>query len=227
MRNTIHSVIAPEVIDPLTIGRARFCARRMHPRRDEGGHGAGAPGADPAGANPAGGGGSDPADDGGDDGKKFTQADVDRFIAGRFAKYADYDAIKTERDELKSATATAQEREIEKARKEGRDEVTTQATERLVRAESRGVAAELGFHNPGEAHLYIDLADVPMKDDDVDTAALKELLTAATKDRPYLLKDSNDSASHQDVGIGRRGTSPEPKPGTARLESAFNAEYSK
>ncbi|MFI8660115.1 hypothetical protein ACIGKR_09000 [Rhodococcus qingshengii] len=225
MRNTIHSVIAPEAIDPLTIGRARFCARRIHPRRDEGGHGAGAPGAD-AGANPAGGGGTDPAGSGDDD-KKFTQADVDRIVQGRYAKYADYDAIKAERDELKSQTATAQEREIEKAREEGREEVATQATERLVRAESRAVAAELGFHNPGEAHLYIDLADVPMKDDDVDAAALKELLTAATKDRPYLLKDPDDSASHRDVGIGRRGTSPEPKPGTARLESAFDAEYRK
>lgn len=229
MRNTIHSVIAPEAVDPLTIGRTRFGARRIHPRRNEGGHagGGGGGGAGATGESGASGEGEGEGDEegGGDQGKTFTQADVDRIVQGRYAKYADYDQIKAERDELKSQTATAQEREIEKARKEGREEVTTQATERLVRAESRGVAAELGFHNPGEAHLYISLADVPMKDGDVDTAALKELLTAETKERPYLLRDEDRSASHEDVGIGRRGKSPEPGPGTARLEAAFDAAY--
>lgn len=219
MPNPTHAVIAPEPFD--MFARASRWPSRQHPRRDDNGHST----STDTGATDTGATDTDATDTGTDADKTFTQADVDRIIQGRLAKVADYDQIKAERDELKSQTATAQEREIEKARKEGRDEVATQATERLVRAESRGVAAELGFHNPSEAHLYIDLADVPMKDDDVDAAALKELLTAAVKERPYLLKDEDRSASHEDVGIGRRGKSPEPGPGTARLEAAFDAAY--
>jgi hypothetical protein len=47
-----------------------------------------------------------------DDEKKFTQADVDRFIQERLArekaKYADYDEIKAENEELKAKLAEAE-----------------------------------------------------------------------------------------------------------------------
>ncbi|MFF2115273.1 hypothetical protein, partial [Rhodococcus koreensis] len=157
---------AAAAVDPFEIGRPRFRCGRAHPRRDEGGHeGGGGEG----GGNSGGGGEGGDGGEGGKSEKTFTQADVDRILQGRLSKYSDYDDVVRERDELKTQTATAQEREIEKARKEGRDEVTTQATERLVRAEARGLAAELKFHNPGEAHMYLDTDNPPVKaDGDVD-----------------------------------------------------------
>lgn len=50
----------------------------------------------------AGGAGADAGADlkAGDEGKTFTQADVERIIAGRFAKYSDYDQIKQQVAEL-------------------------------------------------------------------------------------------------------------------------------
>ena len=55
-----------------------------------------------------------------DDEKKFTQADMDRAIAERLArektKYADYDEIKAERDELKTKVADHEKISLEAAR---------------------------------------------------------------------------------------------------------------
>lgn len=209
-----NQVIAPEVMDPFSFGR-RGRISRAHPRRDEGGHEGGAPGAGEAGGDPG---------DGGKSEKTFTQADVDRILQGRLAKYADYDTLKTERDELKSQTATAQEREIQKAREEARAEVLSGANQRLIKAETRGIASELGFHAPEKVSLYLDDMDSFIKGDDIDSEALKAQLEQVAKDHPYLVKESGP-ASHTDVGIGRRGDAPDPGPGTARLEAAFDAAY--
>jgi len=212
------TVIAPELVDPFTFGR-RGRITRAHPRRDEGGHagGGGEGGADKSGT----------AGDGGGEGKvekTFTQADVDRIVQGRLAKYSDYDTLKSELDELKSQTATAQEREIEKVRNEARAEVLAAANQRLVKAEARGIAAELGFHAPEKASLYLEDMDSFISGDDIDAAAVKAQLEQVAKDHPYLVKDSGP-ASHTDVGIGRRGDAPDPGPGPARLEAAFDAAY--
>lgn len=209
------TVIAPALLDPFTFNR-RERITRMHPRRDEGGHDGGE------------GGGTPPADTGtGGEGKPektFTQADIDRIVQGRLAKYSDYYTVKSELDELKSQTATAQEREIDKARNETRAEILATANQRLVKSEARGIASELGFHAPEKASLYLEDMDSFITDDDVNSEALKAQLEKVVKEHPYLVKDSGP-ASHTDVGIGRRGDAPEPGPGTARLEAAFDAAY--
>ena len=213
------TVIAPELVDPFMLGRCRIT--RMHPRRDEGGHDGG------GGDGAAGGSGATGGTGGEGDGKPektFTQADVDRIVQGRLSKYADYDSLKSELDELKSKHATAQEREIEKVRNETRAEILASANQRLIQAETRGIASELGFHAPDKASLYLENMDGFISGDDIDTAALKAQLEQVAKDHPYLVKDSGP-ASHTDVGIGRRGDAPDPGPGPARLEAAFDAAY--
>lgn len=215
--------IAPAAVDPLEFGRRRFCPSRMQPRRDEGGHGGGEGGS--GGEGGTGGGGGDGGKGGGEGERTFTQADVDRIVQGRLSKYSDYDDVVRERDELKSANATEAEKAIDQARKEARDEVLATSNERLLRAESRGLAAELQFHNPGEAHMYLDTENLPIKDGDVDIDALRAQLEQIAQDRPYLVADGAGSASYRDVGIGRKGSAPDPGPGVARLEHAFDAAY--
>ncbi len=161
----------------------------------------------------------------GEDGKTFTQAELERIIAGRLAKFSDYDELKSERDRLRDATATEQEKAVEAARKEAAQEATKGADARLKRAESRALAAELGFHDPSEVHVFLDLEQVPMVDGDVDTAALRKTLSEVAEKRPYLLKEPGREAG--DVGIGRKGSTPEPEPGVARMESAFDAAFAK
>lgn len=226
MRNTITSVIAPEVIDPLTIGRARFCARRIHPRRDEGGHESGGGNAGAAGGSAGGEGGEGEAGKGGEggseSGKTFTQADVDRIVQGRYAKYADYDQIKAERDELRGNSLSDQERAIEEAKGTTRAEVQAEYGERLLQAETRGIAAELKFHNPADAHLYLDRKEIDLTKE-IDADAVKKLLEKVAADRPHLI--DTGGASHIDAGIGHAGSSPDVKSGIDRLQTAFDADY--
>lgn len=218
-------VVAAPAIDPLAIGRRRVGPSRMHPRRDEGGHGGGGEGGNGGGGSEGGNGGEGDKGGGGGGERTFTQADVDRIVQGRLSKYSDYDDVVRERDELKSANATDAEKAIERARKEARDEVLATSNERVLRAESRGLAAELQFHNPGEAHMYLDADNLPIKDGDVDIDALKAQLEQIAEARPYLVADGAGSASHREVGIGRKGNPPDPGPGVARLEHAFDAAY--
>lgn len=161
----------------------------------------------------------------GENGKTFTQAELDRILTGRLAKFSDYDDLKAELDRLRESTASDQDKALAAARKEAAEEATKGADTRLKRAESRALAAELGFHDPSEAHVFIDLEQVPMVDGDVDTKALRQTLSEAAEKRPYLLKDPGREAG--DVGIGRKGSTPEPEPGVARMESAFDAAFAK
>lgn len=161
--------------------------------------------------------------EGGESGKTFTQSELDRILTGRLSKFADYDELKAERDRLLEATASDQDKAIEAARKEAATEATKGADSRLKRAEARGIAAELGFQDPAEAHLYLDLEQVPMVDGDVDTKALKKALSEIGEQRPYLVKDPRHTAG--DVGIGRKGDKPEPAPGVGRMEAAFDQAF--
>ncbi|GEM_PF-5306515 len=210
MRNTITSVIAPEVIDPLTIGRARFCARRIHPRRDEGGHegGGGNAGTGGGSAGGEGGKGGDGGEGVGESGKTFTQADVDRIVQGRYAKYADYDQLKAELDDLRGKNLSDQERAIEEAKGTTRSEVQAEYGERLLQAETRGIAAELGFHSPADAHLYLDRKEIDLTKE-IDADSVKKLLEKVAADRPHLI---DTGASHIDAGIGHAGSSPRSSP---------------
>ena len=170
---------------------------------------------------------ADPAPATVDEGKTFTQADVDRIIAGRLSKYSDYDDLKAKVGALEESTKTDLEREIEKARSEARAEVQTGANARLVAAEVRALAAELAFRDPADALAQLSaggkLAEAPVGDDgSVDGAAVKAELEALAKSKPYLLKEASAGASASLAGIGVSGASaPVVTPGIGRLQSAY------
>lgn len=155
--------------------------------------------------------------------KTFTQADVDRIIAGRLAKFADYDNLKSKVAEVEQANATDLEKAVAKAREEATAEVTQRANTRLVSAEVRAVASELGFRDPTDALAQFgDLTAVAVSDDgDPDGAAVKTRLEELAKSKPYLLKESG-TADARTVGIGATGApAVQVSPGIGRLQHAY------
>lgn len=82
-----------------------------------------------------------PADDKGDEGKTFTQADLDRIVAERLtrekSKYADYDELKAKASKLDEQEA-ANKSDIEKA-----TAAATEAAKRAEEAELRALRLEV------------------------------------------------------------------------------------
>jgi hypothetical protein len=159
-----------------------------------------------------------------DDGKTFTQADVDRIIAGRLAKFSDYDEIKAKVSEMETANQTDLEKAVKTARHEAAAEVTQKANARLVAAEIRAVASELGYRDPADALAqYGDLTAVSVDDEgQVDTATVKSRLEQIAKGKSYLLKDNPvGSAADAGIGVGGSGPAVDVKPGLGRLQAAY------
>lgn len=144
--------------------------------------------------------------------KKFepitSQEQLDKLVGSRVArereKYADYDAIKKERDDLKAAGQTESEKALAAAREEGKAEVQTVANARLVNSEARALAAEAGFRNPGIAVSSIDLTKVTVDaDGKVDADAIKVKLGDLAESDPYLVK-----GNEEETKPGRRKPDP-------------------
>lgn len=139
---------------------------------------------------------SKPEGDKPEDDRKFTQADLDRAISQRIAreqaKYADYEAHKAaaaELAQLKEANSTELEKAVSQARKAGAAEVTERVNARLVAAEARAAAAALNFHNPSDAVGLVDLKSIKVSSDgDIDSDAVKALISDLAKSQPYLVK---------------------------------------
>lgn len=144
--------------------------------------------------------------------RTFTQDEVEAMIRGRLAKFSDYDDIKAELEKVKAETQSDQEKALEAARKEAREEVMGDANRRLINAEARALAAETGWHYPQDAHRYIDASTVKVNDDGtIDAESVKNALAKATEDRPALLKTAEDNVPPADnAGIGVHGA-PRPK----------------
>ncbi|NMF27946.1 hypothetical protein [Cellulosimicrobium aquatile] len=189
------------------------------------------------GAGAAGGAGDGgPGGDGSDAGKTFTQADVDRIIAQRLqratSEYSDYAELKekaSQFDELQAQNATDHEKALAERERKVREEVTGKTRAQLVNAEARALAAAAKFRDPGDviAQLGAKLADVAVDDDGlVDGVAVKELVEALAKDKPYLV-ETGDDGKHQVPGAGARGGDQVvTSPGIGTLRAAY-AETSK
>ena len=153
----------------------------------------------------------------GDEGKTFTQADVDRIIAGRLSKFADYDQIKTELTEVKQANQTESEKAITAAKDEARQAALAEAGPRLVAAEFRIALA--GRRTADEVAKLIedyDLSKYLTDSGEVDTKRVSEkadLLAPQTEERK----------TAPTFGGGARKTSDrtETAPGTPRLRQAY------
>ena len=122
------------------------------------------------------------------DEKKFSQADLDRIISGRLAKYADYDDVKAKAQALEDASATETERAVKQARREAETETSQKWGTRLARS---AFDAAAGRRNPDfntdEALEYVDLSKFVGADGEPDAAAIKaavERLVPAPADGP-------------------------------------------
>lgn len=152
-----------------------------------------------------------------EDGKTFTQADIDKIVSDRLSreagKYADYDKYKSSHAELEKvrlANASELDRAVAAAKAEGISEVTTKVNARLVKSEARVLAAGANFHNPADAVGLVDLSDIKVGDDgEVDTDAIAKLIADLAKERPYLIKAAVDPAKPKtpkaDPSQGARG----------------------
>lgn len=136
--------------------------------------------------------------------RTFTQEEVEAMIRGRLAKFSDYDDVKKELDDLRKAGQTEQERAVAEARTEARAEALAEVNGRLINAEARAVAADMGFLYPQDAHFYIAPEAVKFNDDgSIDTKSVQSALEAAVKDRPALVKSDKDAVpSPSNAGIG-------------------------
>lgn len=106
--------------------------------------------------------------------KKFSQADLDRIIAGRLSKYADYDELKSQVQGLQDAAATDTERAVNQARREAETAAAQTFGARLARTEFDALA---GRRNPDfdtqQALEYVDLTKFIGEGGEPDRDAIK------------------------------------------------------
>lgn len=159
----------------------------------------------------------DPSTPPNEEGKTFTQAEVDAIVkrrAERVAaeKYSDYNDLRAKAkrlEEIEAANATDLEKATAAARKEGESSATQAANKRLVNAEARALAAEARFRNPNLATKALDLSGVTVDDDGViDASAIKALLADLAKDEPYLVDDGKTGKPQPDPSQGLGGGAP-------------------
>lgn len=164
---------------------------------------------DPAPADP-------PADPKSDEGKTFTQADLDRIIEGRFKKFGDYDEIKTELSKIKKANETESEKAVTAAKEEARRETLAETGPRLVAAEFRIALA--GRRTMEEVAKLIEDYDLTkyLKDGEVDVKRVAEKAD-------LLAPPTEEKKTAPTFGGGARKTAdkPEVTPGMGRLRSAY------
>lgn len=186
---------------------------------DDGGAGDGAgDGSGDGGAGGAAGAAKQGADGAGtDEGKTFTQADVDRIIAGRLAKFADYDEVKKQLADVQAANQTESEKAIKAAKEEARQAALAEAGPRLVAAEFRIALA--GRRTAEEVSKLIedyDLSKYLTDAGEVDTKRVTEkaeLLAPPEKERK--------AAPSFGGGARKSADKAEPAPGLDRLRQAY------
>jgi hypothetical protein len=144
---------------------------------------------------------------GGDAGKTFTQADLDRIVGERLtrekAKYADYDDLKTkaaEADKLRQERETENEKAVREAGETAAAEERAKNAPRLVSAEFR--AAAKGVLTPEQTTVLLEDLDLTKYLDDkgeVDVAKVEKKVAAfAPSD------DGKNKRGFPDLGQGRR-----------------------
>jgi hypothetical protein len=155
------------------------------------------------------------------------QAEVDRIAAERAArerkKFADYDDVKTKlsdyekaEEERRLASLSEKERlEAEKAdaltkaqaAEEARDKALTAANQRLIKAEFKALARELGIRSDAldDAHKLADLSAASV-DDDGNVLGVRDVIEALVKDKPYLAEQAKKEAK----SIGNPSNPPQP-----------------
>lgn len=94
-------------------------------------------------------------------------------------------AAERERDDLKVASQSEQERAVAQARREGELAALEKANARLVRAEVTAAAAGK-MADPSDALGMLDLDEFAVDDGDVDRKAIAKAIDDLVKAKPYL-----------------------------------------
>lgn len=138
--------------------------------------------------------------------KTFTQAELDRILADRLKRqkeqFADYDQLKTAREELdqiKAGQLSEQEKlqkKLETLEKKAAEaeakalEKERMAQEILIRSAILSEAAKLGFADPEDAYLL--LGTKPALGEDGQPVGVAEAVAALAEKRPYLLRQGTN-----------------------------------
>lgn len=192
---------------------------------------------EPAGGEPAPGAGSPPAAPPAppaapaDEGRTFTQADIDRIVTGRLARFHDYDELRARAEAAANAVAPDEvERTVAAARTEAEAQAVARFAPRLAAAEIRAVAATLGFRDPADALAqYGDLSAVAVDaEGQVDATAVRTRLDEIAKAKPYLLGTSTPPVAPPGaagIGVGGGGPAGDASvtPGLGRLRAAYGS----
>jgi hypothetical protein len=155
-----------------------------------------------------------------EEGRTFTQADLDRIVKERLerekGKYADYDDLKrasVEFKKLKDAQLTEAERATKRIQElealQAEAETTARArelevNERLIKADVRVLAGQMGFASPDDAYHLADLANV--KIDDGEVKGVEKALQELAKAKPYLVGKGGGAGSPPNDPKRRGGT---------------------
>lgn len=111
--------------------------------------------------------------------------------------------VETELDEIKKAQMSEQEKAIEEAKTQARQEVEAQYKERLAREKVKAQAAG-EFNDPEDALRYLDLDELDIDDD----YAIGEALLKILEEKPYLAKTEPKRRS---IDQGPQGRTVDPK----------------
>lgn len=162
-----------------------------------------------------------PTDPPADPDKTFTQADVERIIQGRLAKYADYEDVIKERDRLREANQTEQEKAVTEARKEGEKVARQEAAKDLAREVFNGTAARRNAdYDTTSALDLLDLGRFVKDDGSLDRDAIKDAVER-------LVPERDDPKPAPSFGGGARKTTADKadvQPGMGRLRAAYSAK---
>lgn len=146
-----------------------------------------------------------------------SQPDVEKIVAARVAQklksYGDLKELKRKADEYdKQEQANQSETErlqarIKELEDKDKDRETERKQERVQTAAVRE-AARLGFRDPADAYRLLDTSEIAFDDAD-QPSNLPKLLTALSKEKPYLTGAAvNGSADGGQQGDSTAGTKP-------------------
>jgi membrane protein involved in colicin uptake len=128
-----------------------------------------------------------------------------------------------ERDALKKAGESDQEKAVREATDTARKEEREKANERIVKAEVRARAGTK-LQDPEDAVRLLDLSEfTPNDDGEVDHAKIDKAIDELLKSKPYLGAKGTGKPSGSADGGARKGDKPDVQPGQQRL-SRWHAE---
>lgn len=165
--------------------------------------------------------GDDGGQGAGDEGKTFTQDELDAMIERRLARAKRQWETEAEEERKREQMTEVERLEAEKAEAEARAaERESAANQRLIRAAAQVEAVGLGVKadRVDYALRLADLSEVEVGDDGaVDTAAAKAAIEAVLKDLPELKGTTAPGRSGGDFrGSGGRGDGPTTLSGAVR-----------